>query len=263
MLTGNAGRLSCLTSSLALIVHCNAPLLQYTGYPAAMSPLLRIPRELLLAVCAYLPVDGLLALKLGHPNFNGNLFIAPHEWPKHKISQCSRLAIRTYLTSAKPPPTLMRCILCNAQYPTSLFCSSSSPICTRRSLVSEDSEAEVLELPPRMCCWHASRLTRYVTAAPDGKDEWVSSLELMCMHCGYIQGWTRCNCYCDSCAFRVVCTYTRFLNKHSRIKSFTFWRSREGSADTAGQDKLPGTLYAREVHHIPGTSAALPKLPEH
>jgi hypothetical protein len=227
-----------------------------------MSPLLRLPQELVLTVCAYLPLDGLLALKLSHSNFNHILSLDSQAQPEHKISACARLAIRTYLISADPPPTHMRCILCKAQYPMSMFFSSSSPICARGSLLQEDSEAEVLELPSRMCCWHASRLTRLVAAATDRKDGWVSSLELLCMHCGYVQGWKRCDCDCDSCAFRTVRTYTRFLDQDVRFKSFTFWRSREGTAGTAGQEKLQEALYAREVHYHPGASVTLLSRPE-
>jgi hypothetical protein len=227
-----------------------------------MSPLLYLPEELLLAVCGYLPVDALLALKLAHSTFNNGLWVDPQSWPKHKISPCARLAISTYLTPPEPSPTHKRCILCNAKYPTSMFCSSSSPICTPRSLIPQDSEVEVLVLPSRLCCWHASRLTRLVGATSDTADEWVSSLELLCMHCGSVQGWRRCDCDCDSCAFRTVCTYTRFLNKDTGFKSFTFWRSREGYVGTAGQGALQGTLYAREVHHDPGALVSLRSKPK-
>lgn len=227
-----------------------------------MSPILFLPRELLFAICAYLPVDGLLALKLTHPIVHDRLRIDPQSWPEHKIPLCARLAIRTYLAPLNPAPTHEWCILCHAKYPTSMFCSSSSPICTRRSHIQPDSEVEVLELPPRLCCWHAGRLTRLVKNAPDRGDEWVSCLELMCMHCGSIQGWKKCDCDCDSCALRTVCTYTRFLSKDTKYKSLTFWRSSERCDGVARQGGLPGTLYAREVHDDPSAFVPLHSRPE-
>jgi hypothetical protein len=227
-----------------------------------MSPILLLPLELLSAICAYLPVDALLALKLVHRFVNARVRIDPQSWPTHKISLCARLAIRTYLALPDPAPTQEWCILCHEKYPTSMFCSSSSPICTRRSHIQQDSAVDVLELPPRVCCWHAGRLTRLVKNAPDRRDEWVSCLELMCMHCGSIQGWKKCHCDCDSCAFRTVCTYTRFLNKDTKYKSFTFWRSSETCDGVASQGGLQGTLYAREVHYNPGAFISLHSRPE-
>jgi hypothetical protein len=221
-----------------------------------MSPILSLPQELLYAICAYLPVDGLFALKLAHRTTNDSLRIDPQSWPKDKIPLCARLAIRTYLAPPDPAPEQEWCILCHKNYPTSMFCSSNSPLCTRRSLIQQDSEVEVIQLPPRMCCWHAGRLTRLVRNAPDREDEWVSCLELVCMHCGSVQGWRKCGCDCDSCAFRTICTYTRFLNKDTKYKSFTFWRSSEGCDGVARRGGLQGTLYAREVRHDPGTLLA-------
>ena len=222
-----------------------------------MSPLLLLPQELFSAICAYLPLDGLVALKLRHPIINARVRIDPRSWPNHKISQCARLAIRTYLAPSDPAPTQRWCTLCRTSYPTSMFCSSSSPICTRRSLIQQESEVEVLELPPKMCCWHAGRLTRLVRNAPGREDEWVSCLELVCMHCGSVQGWSKCSCDCDSCAFQTVCTYTRFLNKDTKYRSFTFWRSSERRDDVTSHGELQGTLYAREVRDDPSAFLSL------
>lgn len=222
-----------------------------------MSPLLLLPLELLLAICEYLPVDAIVALSLVHRILNAGVRTDLGSRHKCEISPCARLAVRTYLVPSDPAPTEEWCILCHKNYPTSMFCSSSSPICTRRSLIQQDSEVEVLELPPKMCCWHAGRLTRLVRNAHGRGDEWVSCLELMCMHCGSVQGWKRCNCDCDSCAYRTVCTYTRFLNKDTKYKSFTFWRSSERCDDVAKHGGLQGTLYAREVRDDPGAYVPL------
>lgn len=226
-----------------------------------MSPLLLLPQELLLAIREYLPVDAIVALSLVHRNLNDRVQTDLGSRHKCEISPCARLAVRTYLAPSDPAPTEEWCILCHKNYPTSMFCSSSSPICTRRSLIQQDSEVEVLELPPKMCCWHAGRLTRLVRNAHGRGDEWVSCLELMCMHCGSVQGWRRCNCDCDSCAYRTVCTYTRFLNKDTKYKSFTFWRSSERCDDVARHGGLQGTLYAREVRDDPGAYVPLHRKP--
>ena len=222
---------------------------------ACMSPLLLLPQELISAICAYLPIDGLVALKLAHRIIHSRVHINPQSWSTNRISRCTRLAIRTHLAPPDPAPARKWCILCWNSYPASMFRSSSSPRCPRRSLVQQDSEVEVLELPPRMCCWHIGRLTRLVSNAPNGEDEWVSCFELVCMHCGSVQGWRKCDCDCDSCAFRTVRTYTRFLSKDTKYKSFTLWRSRETRDSVARHKELRGTLYAREIRDDPGVFA--------
>ncbi|EMD86812.1 hypothetical protein COCC4DRAFT_86359, partial [Bipolaris maydis ATCC 48331] len=81
------------------------------------------------------------------------------------ISQCARVAIRTYLVPPDSARKQQWCALCHRDYPASTFCSSNSPIYTRRSLIQQESEVGVIKLPPRMCCWHAGRLTRLVRNA--------------------------------------------------------------------------------------------------
>lgn len=222
-----------------------------------MSPLLLLPQELLSEICAYLPLDGLVALKLAHRIVNAQVQINSQSWSEHKVSHCARLAIRSYIAPPDPAPTHEWCILCQKSYPTGMFCSSSSPICNRLSHIRQNSVIEVLKVPPRMCCWHVGRLTRLVSSAPDQEDGWVSCLEVVCMHCGSVQGWKKCECNCDSCAFRTVCTYTRFLNKDTKYKSFTFWRSSEKGDSIAKQEWPQGILYAREVRNDPSAFVSL------
>ncbi|EOA81098.1 uncharacterized protein SETTUDRAFT_59177, partial [Exserohilum turcica Et28A] len=119
-----------------------------------------LPQELLSEICAYLPADGLVALKLAHRILDAQVQINPWAWSSGQISQCARVAIRTYLAPPDSARKQQWCTLCHRNYPASMFCSSNSPICTRRSLIQQESEVEVLKLPPRMCCWHAGRLTR-------------------------------------------------------------------------------------------------------
>jgi hypothetical protein len=214
--------------------------------------MLNLPQELLFDIIARLPFDGILALKLAHPTFNSRLPLDPRSWPKSKISECARLAVCTYLAPPLPAPTHERCILCNALYQKEMFRSSSSPMITRRHPIRQNPEVEVLELPSRMCCWHLGRLIRLERSERDGRKEWVSRPELLCIHCGVIQSWGLCNCHCDSCTFRTVHTYTRFLDKETKLKSFTFWRSTEGNVGNARQGGLSGLLYVRELHCDPG-----------
>ncbi|ORY15116.1 hypothetical protein BCR34DRAFT_459506, partial [Clohesyomyces aquaticus] len=108
-----------------------------------------LPPELVLEVADHLPPDGILSLKLAHPKFNATLPLAPRFKPE-SFSTCARLAIRTYLSPRDPNPSHIRCILCKALYPVSLFSSSNSPAC----LPLSRPNTEVIELPERFCAWH-------------------------------------------------------------------------------------------------------------
>jgi len=178
-----------------------------------------LPPELLLEICDHLPVDGLLALKLTSSNFNNAL---PHS-PRARnttLSDCARLAIRTYLASPHPKPSHMRCILCKAVYPLEFFNPATSP--AHSMLTQSAGQPEVVALPDRMCAWHVGRLANIVHTGPDGRNEWTSQMDRMCMHCGAIQSVEKCDCNCDSCSFRTVRTYTRFMSNSTEYKNFTF-----------------------------------------
>jgi hypothetical protein len=186
--------------------------------------LLSLPPELIFAVGDFLPLDGILALKLTHRKFNETLLLTPRLKSK-PISDCARLAIRTYLSRPNPKPSHIRCILCKAVYPISSFKSSSSPACMPISLGEGSQDVEVVELPQRLCSWHVSELARVIRTQPGGRNEWTSPINDMCMHCGAIQRWKDCDCSCDSCAIRPVRTYTRYLSNEKECRRFQFSRN--------------------------------------
>ncbi|KAH7408686.1 hypothetical protein DE146DRAFT_583388, partial [Phaeosphaeria sp. MPI-PUGE-AT-0046c] len=114
--------------------------------------LLFLPPELVLEIGDFLSPDGILALKLTHRYFNETLPFLPHQ-KNPPFSACAKLAIRYYLSPPNPEPSHLRCILCKAVYPKSLFKSSSSPACVSDAL-DDASQTDVVELPQRLCSWH-------------------------------------------------------------------------------------------------------------
>jgi hypothetical protein len=186
--------------------------------------LLGIPPEIILEIGDFLPPDGTLALKLTHPILYDTIPITPRI-KNTTLSDCARLAIRTYLSRPTLKPTHMRCILCKAVYPVSSFRSSNSPAC---ETASPDDHTQIIKLPQRLCAWHVGRLARIVNTGPRGKNMWVSSMADMCIHCGGVQAWNKCSCRCDSCSFRSVTTYTRYLNNDKECRTFTFRRGADG-----------------------------------
>ncbi|KAF2803450.1 uncharacterized protein BDZ99DRAFT_364189, partial [Mytilinidion resinicola] len=114
--------------------------------------LLALPPELLLSIAAHLPPDAILSLKLTHPALN-NTF--PPLRKSTPLTRCARLACLAYLQ--RPSPTnLIRCVLCKATYPASLFNSAASPTCLPApySASTGGRRTEVVELPARFCAWH-------------------------------------------------------------------------------------------------------------
>lgn len=187
--------------------------------------LLSLPPELILEIGDFLPPDGILALKLAHRYFNETLPFLPRR--KNTVfSDCAKLAIRYYLTPPNPEPSHLRCILCKEVYPIRQFRSSSSPACVSDTL-EDASHGEVVELPQRMCSWHVGRLSQVVHTAPGGRNEWTSAMGDLCMHCGAVQAWKRCDCECGSCGIRPVRTYTRYLNNDHECRQFVFWRAEQ------------------------------------
>ncbi|KAF2003148.1 hypothetical protein P154DRAFT_111652 [Amniculicola lignicola CBS 123094] len=208
--------------------------------------LLCLPPELIYEIADYLAPDGILALKLTHPFFDATL---PLEQLMKgiEVSTCTRHAIRTYLTCPVPPPTHLRCIFCKSTYPVALFSSSSSPLCMPMSTINDNIPREVVELPNRFCAWHVGRLAKVIRTGAGGRNEWVSTLKEMCMHCGEISGWGTCTCSCDSCGVRTVRTYARYLNNDRECRRFLFYRTLEREGEGAADTKGEGVLSVRET----------------
>ncbi|KAF1847559.1 uncharacterized protein K460DRAFT_242017, partial [Cucurbitaria berberidis CBS 394.84] len=140
--------------------------------------LLNLPPELILEIGDCLPPDGILALKFSHPFLNRILPLAPR-LRNTTLSDCARLAIRTYLSPPDLKPSHLRCILCKAVYPASLFNSSSSPACVPISLAEDARQTDVVELPQRLCSWHVGRLARVIHTESGGRNEWISHVDNM------------------------------------------------------------------------------------
>lgn len=219
----------------------------------ATTSLVNLPPELIFEISDWLPPDGVLALKLTHRNFDETLPLTSR-FKNTRLSDCAHLAIRTYLARPYPKPSHIRCILCKAVYPARLFKSSSSPACVPISVVEDVQQMDVLELPQRLCSWHVGRLARVIHTETGGRNEWTSCMDDMCMHCGAIQSWTRCDCDCGSCAYRPVRTYTRYLNNTRECRRFLFWRdgtSQHVSRMSEGGDEQ---LMVRETCRSPSES---------
>jgi hypothetical protein len=175
-----------------------------------LTTLIALPLELVREICSYLPQDALLAAKLTHPVLTDYVTLDTNQ----TITECARLLIRDHLMPPNPAPSHQRCILCKAVYPQSMFrCPDTGP---------DTSLASLIELPYRVCSWHIGSMTRVVETEPGGRNGWVGTEEIMCMHCGDLQNWRRCGCHCDSCAFRKTRAFTRFLNNRRECRDFSF-----------------------------------------
>ncbi|EAT79620.1 hypothetical protein SNOG_12820 [Parastagonospora nodorum SN15] len=128
--------------------HCSA---------SALSTI-NLPLELIYDISDFLPPDAVLALKLTHRNFNSILPL-DSKLNKTPLSDCARLATRTYLSKPSPEPSHLRCILCKTVYPVNLFKSSSSPACIPTSFTEDVQQTDVVELPQRLCSWHAAGIS--------------------------------------------------------------------------------------------------------
>jgi hypothetical protein len=211
-----------------------------------MPSLLSLPIELLLEIHDYLPPDAILSLKLTHTVLNNALPTLSQL--RHKtLSNCARFAIDRYRTAPNESPSHLRCILCKNIYPTDIFASSSSPACIPVLVGDDVPKPEVVELPPFYCSWHVSRLARIIRTKPGERNEWSSDLKRMCMHAGCIQGWSECDCDCDSCGYRMVRTYTRYLDNKSECKRFQFWRNLDAGESSDPSEKVKGRLYVKET----------------
>jgi hypothetical protein len=222
-------------SSLQVTIQEHRP----TAMKTTPKSVINLPPEITLEIADWLPPDAILSLKLTHRSFNRTLHI-DLRLRSRSLSDCAHLAIRTHLARPVPNPSHLRCIYCKRVYPLSLFQSSSSPACVPTSLTDDYQRTDVVELPQRLCAWHVGRLATIVHTKSGGRNEWTSHMDSMCMHCGEIQGRKKCDCKCDSCAYRPVRAYTRYLDNDKECRKFFFWRQ-------PSSQHVQGRLMVRET----------------
>ena len=208
--------------------------------------LLLLPIELLFELSDHLPLDSILALKLTHRVLNDNLPTLPR-LRNRTLDRCSRFAIERLHISPNEAPAHQRCILCKIVYPQAMFTSSSSPACLPIRFEEGAPRTEVVQLPKGFCSWHVGRLARVIRTEPGGLNEWVSDVKRMCMHNGCVEGWHDCTCACSSCGYKMVRTYTRFLNNKLECKKFYFWRNTAAGTSEDPDEQAAGRLYVQEV----------------
>lgn len=225
----------------------------YSNMASSTLSLLDLPPELILEIADHLSPDAILALKFSHRILNYSLPLASR-FRNRTLSRCARLAVLSYLSKPTPNPTHLRCVLCKAIYPLQSFQSSSSPACAPWSPAAGVEQTEVVELPQRLCAWHVGRLARIVHTEPGGRNQWVSSSEEMCMHCGAIQSWAKCDCTCDSCSVRAVTAYTRYLNNKTECKKFVFCRKAVSNSVLSPHGTRSTDLFVRETCSTSGES---------
>ncbi|OAF99299.1 uncharacterized protein CC84DRAFT_1049726, partial [Paraphaeosphaeria sporulosa] len=114
---------------------------------------LQLPPELLLELSDFLPVDGILALKLTHSILNNTLPAIPR-LRNRTLDRCARFAIERHRTLPDEDRQQRRCMLCKKTYPKSQFSSSSSPACLSLAFDQDGPRPEVVELPDSFCAWH-------------------------------------------------------------------------------------------------------------
>lgn len=214
--------------------------------------LLLLPVELVLEISDHLPLDGILALKLTHRILDDGLPTIPR-LRNGALNACSRFAIERLRASPSQSPERSRCILCKMVYPSTVFASSNSPACLTVEFEQVAPRPEVVEIPKAFCSWHVGSLAKVIRTEPGGRNEWVSDVKKMCMHNGCIEGWHQCHCGCSSCGYRMIRTYTRFLNNNVECKKFYFWRNAAAGASEDPQEKIAGRLYVQEVCGGSGT----------
>lgn len=232
------------------LVPSHSTTLQDNGEAAPVPYLPCLPQELKDSIAEHLPPDGILAMRLTHPALRQVRL--PPRLRNTARSKCERIAIQTYLSKPELNPTHMRCLYCKELYPVKQFNSSSSSACVPLQSSDIGLHPGVVELPQRLCAWHVGRLAKIIHTGKGGRNEWVSNMREMCMHCGTICGWGECTCKCDSCWFRTVRTYTRYLNNNVECRQFVFWRDTTATGTTVATGNMKGQLYVREHCLDPG-----------
>jgi hypothetical protein len=216
-----------------------------------------LPTELIIDITDRLPLDAILALKLTQRRLNSILRL-DQQCRQAPRSRCTQRAIQIYLAPSSSPLSHRYCIMCEATVPVENFKSPHSSACL--PVATASIPHDVVELPSRVCFAHVARFTRSIKTEAGGRNEWVSHGVKMCMHCGYIQGWTKgkskCDCECDSCSVEEATAYTRYLPKNMASAEFVFWRDAPESAKEG-----VGQLWVRETRRDASDEKSIIYLP--
>ena len=183
----------------------------------------------------------------------------PKAWLVDQIAQqqiaefCSKRAIRTFLR--QDTVVCRRCMLCKNVLPITLF--------------SGEFGFRGVPRPNEFCFWCAARLTRVIVLPNRLSDDergalahrcWYSSRETMCMHCGGIAVWDGqpCGCSCETCWYRDVNVFTRFVKNWLDYPSYEFHAGADGEllvAETTPQ------MLQRSDHRIPPYNVFFEEVP--
>lgn len=167
-----------------------------TASPIGATSLSSLPTELIHQIATYIPVSGLIALKLTSKQLFFQLPSPPQDYIK-TTSECEKRAIRRYVAErCNNLGGRRKCILCSALMPTELYCGRSEPVCK----------------------WHQGWFERVlvVDGLPERYDDDTldrqTRMKTLCGHCKQIRGWNveRCECEssggCESCgSWEVEC----------------------------------------------------------
>jgi hypothetical protein len=148
-----------------------------------------LPTEVLLIILEYCRPTALVALKLTCRRFFADIPFTPISISG--LSRCEENAFKDYLEpclNISDPERLQRCLICKNLYPSDLFTSSKSPLCSSRPpsgahcewsrllpARARNSKGEVLEIPEQICSWHIGRFYRFVKiTAKSDEDHWLA-----------------------------------------------------------------------------------------
>jgi hypothetical protein len=155
-----------------------------------------IPTELIQQIATYIPISGLVSLKLTSKQLFFQLPSPPQDYIK-TASDCEKRAIRRYVAErCEGAGGRRKCILCNGMMPTDFYGGRVAPVCK----------------------WHEGWFERVLVVAAlpgrygDDTLERQRRVRTLCGHCKQIRGWDveRCSCEvgggCDSCgSWEVEC----------------------------------------------------------
>jgi hypothetical protein len=169
--------------------------------------ILSLPPELVLTIGDFLPRDCILALKLTNRYFNYCLPL-PKMSKANEYAECARLFSLSHLSR---DPSRRRCILCKAMQDLRFFDSTGTPKEVPAPVAEAAQRADFVPYPQGLCWKEAGGFLRIVRTGPKDKTGWASQKDVVCMHCGSVQGWNRCDCKCESCPRKPVRTYVHYV----------------------------------------------------